>query len=202
MPEIAIVDYGVGNLRSVMRGLEKAGARTRITADTAEIASADGIVLPGVGAFREGMEMLGALQPVVKESARQVPLLGICLGMQMLMEWSEERGIHRGLGLIPGIVTRFATQPGKKVPHMGWNSLKVERSDPLLAGLHSQEYVYFVHSYYVSTLTPFVLAQTEYICPFSSCIGKDQVYGVQFHPEKSGATGLTILKNFIDLCSG
>jgi glutamine amidotransferase len=202
MPDIAIIDYGVGNLRSVMRGLEKAGARTHITADMQEIASADGIVLPGVGAFREGMEMLGALQPVVKESAQQVPLLGICLGMQMLMEWSEERGMHRGLGLIPGIVTRFAMQPGKKVPHMGWNSLQIERLDPLLAGLRSEEYVYFVHSYYVSTLTPFVLGKTEYICPFASCIGKNQVYGVQFHPEKSGATGLAILRNFIDLCSG
>jgi glutamine amidotransferase len=202
MPTIAIIDYGVGNLRSVMRGLEKAGARSCITADRSEIASADGIVLPGVGAFREGMEMLGALQPVVIESARQVPLLGICLGMQMLMEWSEERGIHRGLGLIPGIVTRFATQPGKKVPHMGWNTLHIERSDPLLAGLRFREYVYFVHSYYVSTLSPFILGKTDYICPFASCIGKDRVYGVQFHPEKSGSTGLTILKNFIGLCSG
>jgi glutamine amidotransferase len=202
IPEIAIIDYGVGNLRSVMRGLEKAGARTQITADKTEIASADGIVLPGVGAFREGMEMLGTLQPVVKECARHVPLLGICLGMQMLVEWSEERGIHRGLGLIPGIVTRFATQPGKKVPHMGWNTLQIEPSDPLLAGLRPQEYVYFVHSYYVSTLTPYILAKTEYICPFASCIGKGRVYGVQFHPEKSGAAGLAILKNFIDLCSG
>jgi glutamine amidotransferase len=201
MPEIAIVDYGVGNLRSVMRGLEKAGARPRITADKEEIASAAGIVLPGVGAFREGMEMLGQLQPVVRESARQVPLLGICLGMQMLMEWSEERGIHPGLGLIPGIVTRFTHQPGKKVPHMGWNTLQIEREDPLLAGLRSQEYVYFVHSYYVTTLSPYVLTRTEYICPFASSIGKGQVYGVQFHPEKSGATGLSILKNFIDLCS-
>jgi glutamine amidotransferase len=202
MPDIAIIDYGVGNLRSVMRGLEKAGARPHITADISEIASADGIVLPGVGAFREGMEMLGALQPVVRESARRVPLLGICLGMQMLMEWSEERGIHRGLGLIPGIVTRFGTHPGKKVPHMGWNTLRIEQQNSLLAGLRSQEYVYFDHSYYVSTLTPFLLATTDYICPFASCIGKDQVYGVQFHPEKSGQTGLVILKNFIGLCSG
>jgi glutamine amidotransferase len=201
MPEIAIIDYGVGNLRSVVRGLEKAGARTRITAREGDIASADGIVLPGVGAFREGMEMLGALQPVVKESAQTVPLLGICLGMQMLMDWSEERGIHRGLGLIPGIVTRFSMQPGKKVPHMGWNSLQIERPDPLLADLQNGEFVYFVHSYFVSTLTPFVLTRTDYICPFASCVGKDRVYGVQFHPEKSGSTGLTLLKNFIDLCS-
>ncbi len=202
MPEIAIIDYGVGNLRSVIRGLERAGAHARITAESSVIESADGVVLPGVGAFREGMEMLGALQPVVKEASRQVPLLGICLGMQMLMEWSEERGIHKGLGLIPGIVTRFTPQTGRKIPHMGWNTLHIEGSDPLFAGLRSQEYVYFVHSYYVSTLSPFVRAKTEYICPFASCIGKDRVYGVQFHPEKSGSTGLTILKNFIDLCSG
>jgi glutamine amidotransferase len=201
MPEIAIIDYGVGNLRSVMRGLEKAGARPRITADKEDIASADGIVLPGVGAFREGMEMLGDLRPVVRESVGKVPLLGICLGMQMLMEWSEERGIHRGLGLIPGIVTRFPHHSGKKVPHMGWNTLQIAQSDPLLVGLRSPAYVYFVHSYYVSTLTPYTLATTEYISSFASCIGKEQVYGVQFHPEKSGATGLLILKNFIDLCS-
>ncbi|MDD1678349.1 MAG: imidazole glycerol phosphate synthase subunit HisH [Methanomicrobiales archaeon] len=202
MPEIAIIDYGVGNLRSVMRGLEKAGAHPRITADRTEIASADGIVLPGVGAFREGMEMLGQLQPVVRQAAGTVPLLGICLGMQMLMEWSEERGIHRGLGLIPGIVTRLTAQPGKKVPHMGWNTLQIKEPEPLLTGLRTREHVYFVHSYYVSTLTPYVLSTTEYICPFASCIGKDQVFGVQFHPEKSGVAGLTILKNFIDLCSG
>jgi glutamine amidotransferase len=200
MPEIAIVDYGVGNLRSVMRGLEKAGARTLITADEEDIASANGIVLPGVGAFREGMEMLGDLQSAVIESAVQVPLLGICLGMQMLMEWSEERGIHHGLGLIPGIVTRFPACPGWKIPHMGWNTLRIEQPVPLLAGLRSQEYVYFDHSYYVSTLTEWSLARTEYLCTFSSCIGKGNVYGVQFHPEKSGTTGLGILKNFIDLC--
>jgi glutamine amidotransferase len=147
------------------------------------------------------MEMLGQLQPVVREAAGQVPLLGICLGMQMLMEWSEERGIHRGLGLIPGVVTKFTSQPGKKVPHMGWNTLHIQQAEPLLIGLRSREYVYFVHSYYVSTLTPYVLSMTDYICPFASSIGKDQVFGVQFHPEKSGSTGLTILKNFIDLCS-
>jgi len=198
--DIAIIDYGVGNLRSVMRGVEKAGARPLITADREAIASSDGIILPGVGAFREGMEMLGDLRPVVKESAGQVPLLGICLGMQMLMEWSEERGIHRGLGLLPGIVTRFPSRPGRKIPHMGWNTLHRERDDPLFAGIHSQAYVYFVHSYYVSTLTPYTLTTTEYICSFASCVGREKIYGVQFHPEKSGSTGLSLLKNFIDLC--
>jgi glutamine amidotransferase len=200
VPDIAIIDYGVGNLRSVMRGLEKAGARPCITADQEVIASADGVVLPGVGAFREGMEMLGNLQSVVKESAGKVPLLGICLGMQMLMEWSEERGIHRGLGLIPGIVTRFPSRPGRKVPHMGWNTLQIERTDPLLVGLRAQEHVYFVHSYYVSTLTQYTLTTTEYLCSFASCVGKERTYGVQFHPEKSGAMGLLLLRNFIDLC--
>jgi glutamine amidotransferase len=200
MKKIAIIDYGVGNLRSVRRGVERAGAYPFITSDAGTLAKADGIILPGVGAFREGMEMLGPVQPVVCQAAREVPLLGICLGMQMLMEWSEERGVHRGLGLIPGIVTRFPQRPGKKIPHMGWNTIRIEQDDPLLAGLLLEEYMYFVHSYRVSTLSSYSLASTEYIDTFASVIKKDSIYGVQFHPEKSGGVGLTILKNFIELC--
>ena len=201
MTKIAIIDYGLGNLRSVIRGLEKAGAQAVITCDAAEIAAADGLVLPGVGAFSEGMEQLGALRTTVTDATRSVPLLGICLGMQMLMETSEEHGIHQGLGLIPGSVKRFPRVPGMKVPHMGWNSLKIENRDhPLFAGFSGNEYVYFVHSYYADTTPACTLTSTEYICPFASSVAKDNTFGVQFHPEKSGAVGLRILENFLGMC--
>jgi len=196
--KIAIIDYGLGNLRSVIRGLEKAGAHAVITSEKDEIASADGLVLPGVGAFHEGMDQLGPLKNTVMEAARTVPLLGICLGMQMLMDTSEEHGIHPGLGLVPGNVKRFPRGSGLKVPHMGWNTLHIERPDnPLFAGFGREEYVYFVHSYYAKTTPEFTLTTTEYICPFSSCVWRDNAYGVQFHPEKSGAVGLLLLSNFI-----
>lgn len=200
MKKIAIIDYGLGNLRSVIRGLEKAGADAFITCDAQMIAAADGLVLPGVGAFREGMDQLGALQETVITSAKEVPLLGICLGMQMLLEESEEHGTHRGLGLIPGCVKRFPRVPGKKVPHMGWNSLRIEKSNnPLFAGFGQEEYMYFVHSYYADTVPDHTLTTTEYICPFASSVNSGLVFGVQFHPEKSGAAGLRLLKNFIGM---
>jgi glutamine amidotransferase len=200
MTKIAIIDYGLGNLRSVIRGLEKAGADAVITCDAGEIASADGLVLPGVGAFREGMDQLGPLKETVVSAARNVPLLGICLGMQMLMETSEEHGIHRGLGLIPGCVKRFPHGSGQKVPHMGWNTLTLEKTDnPLFAGFKQDEYVYFVHSYYAHTLPEFTLTTTQYICPFASSVFNGNVFGVQFHPEKSGSTGLRLLNNFIGM---
>jgi glutamine amidotransferase len=197
MTQIAIIDYGVGNLRSVMRGLEKAGAKVQVTCNPDEIAAADGLVLPGVGAFREAMEKLGALQETVVSSSREVPLLGICLGMQMLLDTSEEHGLHNGLGLIPGSVKRFPRTGGFKVPHMGWNSLCLEKPDnPLLFGVRPDESVYFVHSYYAETAPEYTLTTTEYICSFSSAVFLNNVYGVQFHPEKSGAAGLKILENF------
>jgi glutamine amidotransferase len=200
MKKIAIIDYGLGNLRSVIRGLEKAGANAIITCDTGEIASADGLVLPGVGAFHEGMDQLGPLQETVLGAARDVPLLGICLGMQMLLETSEEHGIHKGLGLIPGHVKRFPRGSGQKVPHMGWNSLIIEKPEnPLFTGFGPQEYVYFVHSYFTDTPPEFTLTTTQYICPFASSVGNRNVFGVQFHPEKSGAAGLRLLNNFINL---
>ena len=196
---MAIVDYGLGNLRSVQRGLERAGASVVITAERSDIEAADGIVLPGVGAFREGMEMLGGLKDTVVASAQEVPLLGICLGMQMLMDQSEEHGLHAGLGLVPGRVRRFPPAPGMKVPHMGWNTIHIEEDDPLFEELPRDEYVYFVHSYYAETDPAYTLTSTEYICPFASSVHCGQAYGVQFHPEKSGSAGLRILQNFIRL---
>ena len=198
-PRIAIVDYGLGNLRSVLRGLEKAGATPAITTDPEEIAAADGIVLPGVGAFRDGMDQLGPLRETVVASSREVPLLGICLGMQMLLEWSEEHGIHRGLGLVPGRVVRFPSVPGSKVPHMGWNTLEKQGNDPLLEGLGDEEYVYFVHSYHAVTEPAHVVTMTPYSVAFASAIRNGMVYGTQFHPEKSGDVGLRILGNFIGM---
>jgi glutamine amidotransferase len=197
--QVAIIDYGLGNMRSVMRGLERAGAQVAITSDPREIEGADGIVLPGVGAFRDGMEMLGDLRVTVTGLAGRVPLLGICLGMQMLAEWSEEHGLHEGLGLVPGGVRRFPAREGFKVPHMGWNTIRRVRDDPLLDGLKGEEHVYFVHSYYFDTPREYAATETDYILPFASSVCHGKVYGVQFHPEKSGDVGLRILKNFIGM---
>ena len=195
---IVIIDYGLGNLHSVFRGLERAGAAPTITADPETIAAADGIVLPGVGAFREGMEMLGGLAQTVLSAANERPLLGICLGMQMLMDSSEEHGVHRGLGLVAGDVKRFVPAAGEKVPHMGWNTIHVDPATPLFDGLHEEEYVYFVHSYYAAAAPDHTIASTTYIHPFSSAVNNALTYGVQFHPEKSGLVGLKILENFIE----
>jgi glutamine amidotransferase len=197
---VTIIDYGLGNLRSVVRGVEAAGARAIITGSAEEIAAADGIILPGVGAFHEGMDQLGPLGETVCAATKEVPLLGICLGMQMLMDSSEEHGTHEGLGLIPGRVRRFPHVPGVKVPHMGWNTIRLTKeNDPLFSGLPHEMYVYFVHSYYADTTLEYTLTATDYILPFASSIARDTVYGVQFHPEKSGALGLRLLRNFIDL---
>ncbi|NLN08505.1 MAG: imidazole glycerol phosphate synthase subunit HisH [Methanoculleus thermophilus] len=196
--QIVIIDYGLGNLRSVFRGLERAGAAAVISADPEVIAAADGIVLPGVGAFREGMKMLGDLKETVLSAAKDTPLLGICLGMQMLMDRSEEHGIHRGLGLVPGDVKRFPPSAGEKVPHMGWNTIEIRQDTALFDGLRREEYVYFVHSYYAAAAPEHTLASTDYIHSFASAVNSGLAYGVQFHPEKSGAVGLRILENFIE----
>jgi imidazole glycerol-phosphate synthase subunit HisH len=195
---IAIVDYGVSNLRSVQKALEKVGAEGVVTDDVAAIRQADGVLLPGVGAFGDAMEVLNrrglaaALGDVFRAGT---PLLGICLGMQLLFEESEEMGRHQGLGFLPGRVIRFGT--GLKVPLIGWNQVHPLRTDGLLKGVQEGDYAYFVHSYYVvpSDLS-MVSGTTDYGVDFASVIEQGRVCGIQFHPEKSQDVGLRILRNF------
>ena len=205
--EVVVVDYGLGNLRSVTRGLERANAGVTITDDPSEFADADGIVLPGVGAFREGMENAGPYREALAEAAdRGQPIFGICLGMQMLLGSSEEaehagEGDVEGLDFIPGTNVRFDVD--QKVPHMGWNELDVQREHPLVEGVNG-EYAYFVHSYYAAPDDEgAVVASTDYGVDFPSVIANEEgtIFGTQFHPEKSGETGLRILRNFVDLCA-
>lgn len=202
--DLVVVDYGLGNLRSAVRGLERAGAAVEITADESEIAAADGIVLPGVGAFSEGMENAEPLRATLLEAVDGgTPLLGICLGMQMLLTGSEEaeragQGDARGLDLVPGRNKRFRSG---KVPHMGWNRLDVTGEHPLVEGVDG-EYAYFVHSYYAEPDDDAVtVATTEYGLDFASVVADGHVMGTQFHPEKSGEVGLRILRNFVDYCA-
>ncbi|MBN1432856.1 MAG: imidazole glycerol phosphate synthase subunit HisH [Methanomicrobiaceae archaeon] len=199
MTRVAILDYGLGNLRSVKKGVEKAGATVFITDDVEEMATADGVVLPGVGAFSEGMEKLNEMKKALLGYAESSPVLGICLGMQMLLDVGEEYGIHEGLGLVPGRVRQFPEKPGYKIPHMGWNNLKIVNDDPLFEGIPDNSYVYFVHSFYAETAKEYTLTSTDYICTFSSAIRNKNAWGTQFHPEKSGETGLKILENFIGM---
>jgi glutamine amidotransferase len=205
--EVVVVDYGLGNLRSVTRGLERANAGVTITDDPDEFADADGIVLPGVGAFREGMENAGPYREALAEAAdRGQPIFGICLGMQMLLGSSEEaehagEGDVEGLDFIPGTNVRFDVD--QKVPHMGWNELNVQREHPLVDGVDG-EYAYFVHSYYAAPDDEgAVVASTDYGVDFPAVIADEDgtIFGTQFHPEKSGETGLRILRNFVDLCA-
>lgn len=199
---IGIVDYGMGNLFSVSKALERLGADYFISGDKNDLLKADGLLLPGVGAFRDAMERLDA--DTIKEfAASGKPLLGICLGMQLLFEQSEENGLTKGLGLLPGSVQRF---PGKthegetyKVPHMGWNRLEFVKPSPLLKNLE-EDYVYFVHSYYVSAVNSDVLlAKAQYHEPVSAVVGRDNIFGMQFHPEKSSNLGMALLNNFLQL---
>ncbi|WP_223592095.1 imidazole glycerol phosphate synthase subunit HisH [Neobacillus bataviensis] len=198
---IGIVDYGMGNLFSVSKALERLGADYFVSADQDKLLQADALLLPGVGAFRDAMERLPA--DMIKEFAKTgKPLLGICLGMQLLFESSEENGFTEGLGLLPGSVRRF---PGRtpdggqyKVPHMGWNRLEFVKESPLLKNLE-EDYVYFVHSYFVNAekSSDVLLAKADYHAQVSAVVGRDNIFGMQFHPEKSSKLGMALLNNFL-----
>ncbi|MFQ5814448.1 MAG: imidazole glycerol phosphate synthase subunit HisH [Anaerolineae bacterium] len=198
---IAIIDYGMGNLHSVQRAFEYVGAEAIITARRATIQAASAVVLPGVGAFGKAMsnlERAGLADAIRRVIAQGRPFLGICLGLQLLFEESEEMGQHRGLGIFGGQVKRF--EVGLKVPQIGWNQIHIQRASPLLEGVADGSYAYFVHSYYVVPADPeIVLATTDYEIDYASIIGRDNVFGIQFHPEKSQAVGLRILRNFTAL---
>jgi glutamine amidotransferase len=197
---IAIIDYGMGNLRSVQKGFERVGFHAEVTREVSKIASARGIVLPGVGAFQACMEnlrrfeLIETIQRVVRE---QKPFLGICLGFQLLFAESEEFGLQKGLDLFPGRVVGFHAGNGLKVPHMGWNRIEIKQNTPFLDGLSSGDYVYFVHSFFVVPEDSSVVATTtDYGSPFVSSIATERLFACQFHPEKSQELGLRILANF------
>lgn len=205
---IAIIDYGMGNLRSVQKGFEKIGAEALVTANPADLLAADRVVLPGVGAFRDcihNLEQGGFVEPIQKVIAAGKPFLGICLGLQLLFSESEEFGLHKGLDIIPGRVTRFPEgmiESGEKlpVPHMGWNQISIKGEQPLFKGIADASNVYFVHSYFVTPQDPEVIAATcSYGIEFCAAIRKDNVMATQFHPEKSQAIGLQMLKNFAEM---
>lgn len=205
MKKIAIIDYGLGNLRSAKKGLEYASAEVIITKDPDDINSCDGVVLPGVGAFKSAMENIKPVENVIAEFIQDgKPLLGICLGMQMLLSESEEGGSIKGLDIVPGKVIRFNEDKDSniKIPHMGWNSISIQKKHVFLKGIKEGSFVYFVHSYYVASEDRFVLASTDYVNEFASIVVNEDgnVIGTQFHPEKSGATGLKMLKNFVSMC--
>lgn len=202
MKKITIIDYGLGNLRSVQKGLEHAKASVNISINPEEIENSDGVVLPGVGAFSDAMRNIEPFLDILYDYVESgKPLLGICLGHQMLMTNSEEGGMRDGLGFIPGNVVRFPHSK-LKVPHMGWNSLHITQQHPIYEGIEDDSYVYFVHSYYVSTDDHHTLASCEYGVEFAASVVNEggNVIGTQFHPEKSGEVGLRILSNFVKMC--
>jgi glutamine amidotransferase len=195
---IAIIDYQMGNLRSVQKGFEKVGHEAEITSDPDILRSADKVVLPGVGAFRDAISELRRRDLV--GPIREAPFLGICLGLQLLFDVSYEDGEYEGLGIVAGKVVRFEVPEGMKVPHMGWNTGKIKAQAPILADIADNSHFYFVHSYYVVPEDPGVTAlEVEYDKPFCAMIWRDNLYATQFHPEKSQANGLQILKNFASL---
>jgi imidazole glycerol-phosphate synthase subunit HisH len=218
---ITMIDYGGSNLRSAQKAFEYVGATVQVTADPDTVCRAEKLVLPGVGAFGAGMAAIRqrGLEPAIKEAVeRGTPLLGICLGMQYLFDSSEELGHHTGLGLIAGRVRRFSFNrklknqdhetnrrlPSAvrrlKVPHMGWNQIDPARESRLLAGVAAGSYAYFVHSYYCDPAQETaVLARTDYGHPFAAIVAQDNIYGIQFHPEKSQAVGLRILRNYVEI---
>lgn len=199
-PEVLLLDYGAGNVRSAAKALERAGMTVRVSSDPADVPGACALVVPGQGHFRQVMEAFdssGFRQPVLDAAAAGTPILGICVGMQMLLEGSEEAPGVAGLGLIPGTVLRFPHDAQRKVPQMGWNSLDKVGDSPLLADLACPAYAYFVHSYYVPlTVEVDAGALTEYGVPFWAALSHGNLHATQFHPEKSGEVGLAILDRF------
>ncbi len=210
---IALIDYGISNLRSVQKAFAHLGVDVTLVDTPDQLARAERLILPGVGAFRAGMAGLrarGLIEPIRQAVARGTPLMGICLGMQLLFEASDELGDTEGLALLPGRVTRIrqganahsslATRHSLKIPHMGWNQLDVVRDHPLVRGLASGAYAYFVHSYAVyPEQADIVMATTDYGGPFASIVGRGNIFGLQFHPEKSQAVGLRLLQNFLEM---
>jgi glutamine amidotransferase len=207
---IAIVDYGMGNLRSVHKALERVGLEARVTSDPHEVRAAAQIILPGVGAFRDCMRNLeerNLLEPVVSSIEAGTPFLGICLGLQLLFEESDEFGPHQGMRVLPGRVTRFPddikdpdTGQSYPIPHMGWNTIEIKKEMPLFVGIESGSFFYFVHSYYAMPQDPRdIAATTPYGIEFACAVQRDNIYAVQFHPEKSQEKGLRLLRNFGEL---
>jgi glutamine amidotransferase len=200
---IAIIDYGMGNLRSVQKALEAVGQDAMVVSDPGQIRRASKVILPGVGAFADAIDELwrtGLGEAFVEAVRAGKPCLGVCLGLQLLFDLSEEDGEHRGLGLIRGRVVRFAPEPGLKIPHMGWNTLRFRRPSPLLEGLEPEPSVYFVHSYYARPDDPSdVIAEADYPGPFAAMVGRDNLTAAQFHPEKSQRVGLAMYANFARL---
>ncbi len=200
---IALIDYGMGNIRSVSKALEAVGGDVKITQDAEDMKRAKALVLPGVGAFCdciENLKTLGLLHVLKEEILNGKPYLGICLGMQILFTESEEFGLHKGLDLIKGKVLRFSLPVGYKIPHMGWNTLKIKKKNKLTVHIPQNSYFYFVHSYYVQPEEENVIAGvTDYGGEFTSMIVYENIFATQFHPEKSQKRGLKILENFLKL---
>lgn len=202
---IAIIDYGVGNLFSLRSSFAAIGVEAAVTGEAEEILAADRVVLPGVGAFGDAAEKLRATgldRAVVAAAGAGKPLLGICLGMQLLLETGFEYGEHRGLGLVPGEVRPIAEviPAGLKIPHIGWNALDFGgRKSPLFQNIHAGDYVYFVHSYYAANCAAHTIATADYGAPLTAAVQRENVFGCQFHPEKSGGVGLNILRAFCAL---
>jgi glutamine amidotransferase len=202
MQKIVIVDYGMANLRSVQKAFEKVGHAASISSDPNQVAEADKVVLPGVGAFRDAIARLheaGLAAPIVEHIRSGKLFFGVCLGLQLLFERSFEDGEYKGLGIFRGEVVRFEDVPGLKVPHMGWNQLRVCRPAPPLAGFPPGGCVYFVHSYYARPRDArLIAAEADYPSPFAAAIGHENVFATQFHPEKSQSVGLEMLRRFAE----
>lgn len=201
LKSLIIVDYGVGNFRSVQKAFAAVGVDAPIAGDPADIDAADAVILPGVGAFGDAIHNLRRRNleaPLLRAAQQGKPFFGICVGMQLLFEQSDEMGLHTGLGLLPGYVTRF--KEGLTAPQMGWNQIEPAGQHPLLAGVSFGDFAYFAHSYYCVPQNPaHIIARTDYHGHFVSAVAKDNIFGIQFHPEKSQQVGLRILKNFAEL---